>query len=247
MNIRSFNGAQVAMTFAFCLILPGQVLAQDQQLVDRAKGAAKVIANLVADPKLSPPSKLLRTSYCVSAIPSVKEAAFIVGGSAGYGLVSCRTAEGWSFPSYMGIKGGSVGLQIGGQGQQVVLLFMDPKAPKAVANTNFQMGGKASVAAGPVGSSISAQSSIKEGTDIYSYSKKGAGAFAGISLNGMNYEVDDEGNRKMYPEGLVPVTKDKSPDVAWLLSHAAAGKEPAGVKVFINTLNERLGPGTLPK
>lgn len=220
--------------------------AQDKQLENRARSAAQVIADLVSDPKLSPPNALLRTAYCVSAIPGLKEAAFIVGGAVGYGMVSCRTSGGWSYPSYVGLKGASAGFQIGGQEQAVVLLFMNRNAPRAVANTNFQIGGKASVAAGPIGSSISAQSSVKEGTDIYSYSKKGAGLFAGIALEGMNYEIDDKGNRTMYPSSF-PTGADKSPSTAYLLATPAGDDLPAPLRVFVDALTQRLGPGTLPK
>ncbi|MDH5315143.1 MAG: lipid-binding SYLF domain-containing protein [Gemmatimonadota bacterium] len=225
---------------------PSRAAAQDQQLENRARSAARVIADLVSDPKLSPPNSLLRTAHCVSAIPGVKEAAFVVGGAVGYGMVSCRTSGGWSYPSYMGLKGASAGFQIGGQEQAVVLLFMNSDAPKTVANTNFQIGGKASVAAGPIGSSISAQSSVKESADIYSYSRKGAGLFAGIAMQGMNYEIDDKGNRTMYPSSFA-TSKDKSPSAAYLLSTTAGSDLPAALRVFVDMLNQRLGPGTLPK
>ena len=248
MQVSSIAGCQLVMIGALLAGPPGTpvAVAQDQQLENRARSAAQVIADLVSDPKLSPPNTLLRTAYCVSVIPGLKEAAFVVGGAVGYGMVSCRTSSGWSYPSYVGLKGASAGFQIGGQEQAVVLLFMNSNAPRSVANTNFQVGGKASVAAGPIGSSISAQSSVKEGADIYSYSKKGAGLFAGIAMEGMNYEIDDKGNRTMYPSSF-PTGTDKSPSAAYLLSTPAGDDLPASLRVFVNALTQRLGPGTLPK
>ena len=106
----------------------------------------------------------------------------------------------------------------------------------------FQIGGQASVAAGPVGSTIGANTDFKKGSAIYSYSTKGAGLFAGVSLAGSDVRVDDKGNRTAYPEGSVPVKSDKSPDVAALLKTQAEAKNtPAIVQPFTAALNKRIG------
>src|SRR2546422_5254686 len=35
-----------------------------------------------------------------------------LGGKVGFGLASCRTPAGWSLPTFVGLKGGTLGLQI---------------------------------------------------------------------------------------------------------------------------------------
>jgi lipid-binding SYLF domain-containing protein len=214
---------------------------KEDKLEDRAKSAAHVLANLVSDPKNAPPNKLLRSAVCMAIIPSVKTGAFVVGGQVGYGLASCRVGNGWSFPTYISLKAGSVGFQIGGSATDVALIFTHDDAPKLIAGSNFEIGGQASVAAGPVGSTIGANTDFKEGSSIYSYSTKGAGLFAGVSLAGSSVKVDDKGNRRAYPEGSVPVKGDKSPDVAALLKTPAEGKAPAIVKPFTDALQARIG------
>jgi lipid-binding SYLF domain-containing protein len=214
---------------------------QDEKLDARAKSAAQVLANLVKDPKNAPPNKLLQSAVCLAAIPSVKEAAMVVGGKVGYGLAACRVGERWSLPSYMALKAGSVGFQIGGQATDVVLVFTHADAPALIAGSNFELGGQASVAAGPVGSTIGAGTDFSKGSAIYSYSTKGAGAFAGVSLAGSKYEVDSKANRTAYPSAAVPTKSDKSPDVAWLLKTSAGKDTPAGVKPFVDALNQRIG------
>lgn len=214
---------------------------QDEKLEDRAKKAAKVLANLVADPKNAPPNKLLQSAECIAAVPGVKEAAMVVGGKVGYGLASCRVGDGWSLPSYMSLKAGSVGFQVGGQATDVVLIFPHADARELVAKSNFELGVGASVAAGPVGSTIGAGTDFKKGDAIYTYATKGAGLFAGVSLAGSNFGLDDKGNRTAYPAGSVPTKTDKSPDVSYLLKTRAGAETPAMVKPFTDALQERIG------
>lgn len=214
---------------------------QEEKLEDRAKKAARVLANLVADPKNAPPNKLLQSAECIAAVPGVKEAAVVVGGKAGYGMASCRVGSGWSLPSYMSLKAGSVGFQIGGQETDVVLIFPHADARELIAKSNFELGAGASVAAGPVGSTIGAGTDFKKGAAIYTYATKGAGLFAGVSLSGSNYGVDDKGNRTAYPAGSVPTKTDKSPDVSHLLKTAAGAQTPETVKPFVDALHERIG------
>ena len=214
---------------------------KQDKLEDRAKSAAHVLANLVSDPKNAPPNKLLRSAVCMAIIPSVKTGAFVVGGQVGYGLASCRVGNGWSFPTYISLKAGSVGFQIGGSATDVALIFTHDDAPQLIAGSNFEIGGQASVAAGPVGSTIGANTDFKKGSSIYSYSTKGAGLFAGVSLAGSSVKVDNKGNRRAYPEGSVPVKGDKSPDVAALLKNPAGPKTPEIVKPFTDALQQRIG------
>jgi lipid-binding SYLF domain-containing protein len=214
---------------------------QDEKLEERARKAALVLANLVADPKNAPPNKLLQAAECIAVVPSVKEAAMVVGGKAGYGLASCRVGDGWSLPSYMSLKAGSVGFQIGGQATDVALIFPHADARELIAKSNFELGAGASVAAGPVGSTIGAGTDFKKGAAIYTYATKGAGLFAGVSLSGSNYGVDDKGNRTAYPAGSVPTKTDKSPDVSHLLKTRAGAETPAMVTPFTDALHQRIG------
>jgi lipid-binding SYLF domain-containing protein len=149
--------------------------------------------------------------------------------------------SGWSLPSYMSLKAGSVGFQIGGQETDVVLIFPHADARELIAKSNFELGAGASVAAGPVGSTIGAGTDFKKGAAIYTYATKGAGLFAGVSLSGSNYGVDDKGNRTAYPAGSVPTKTDKSPDVSHLLKTAAGAQAPETVKPFVDALHERIG------
>jgi lipid-binding SYLF domain-containing protein len=240
MRARQVSALAVA-TLALAATSANAQDSKEDKLEDRAKSAAHVLANLVSDPRNAPPNKLLRSAVCMAIVPSVKSAAVVVGGQVGYGLASCRVGAGWSLPTYISLKAGSVGFQIGGSATDVALIFTHDDAPRVLAGNNFQIGGQASVAAGPVGSTIGANTDFKAGSSIYSYSTKGAGLFAGVSLAGSDVHIDDKGNRTAYPEGSVPVGSDKSPDVAALLKTPADARTPAIVKPFTDALQKRIG------
>jgi lipid-binding SYLF domain-containing protein len=96
-----------------------------------------------------------------------------------------------------------VGFQIGASSTDLVLLFMREKNIRDVLDGEFTLGGNASVAAGPVGRTGSADTSAKLDAEIYSYSRS-RGAFAGVSLDGSKLYVDKSGNAKYYGDAATP-------------------------------------------
>src|SRR6266436_6288615 len=81
----------------------------------RLADAATVLKEIHAAPDKDIPQDLWEKAHCVAVIPSVKKAAFIVGGEYGKGVLSCRAGAEWSAPSFLELQKGSVGFQIGGE------------------------------------------------------------------------------------------------------------------------------------
>jgi lipid-binding SYLF domain-containing protein len=151
------------------------------------------------------PANLLDEAECVVVLPGVKKAALGFGARFGYGAASCRTEQGrgaWGRPLMMGLKGGSFGLQIGGQEVDLVLLFMNAKGIDYLLRNKFTLGADASIAAGPLGRSAEAATDAQMRAEILSYSRS-RGLFAGISLEGAVLKRDEEANRHVYGGGLV--------------------------------------------
>lgn len=136
---------------------------------------------------------LLKKAKAVAIFPSVFKAGFIVGGQGGTGLVLSRTKNGsWTGPAFYTLAGASVGLQIGASSTDFMLMIMTDNGLKGILKGHAKLGGDASVAAGPVGRSVSGGSTFAgKGSDIYSYSMS-AGAFAGVSLDGSGLEFDQK-------------------------------------------------------
>src|ERR671937_2390619 len=91
----------------------------------RLHNATAVLTELRSTPDKGIPEDLWNKAECVAVIPSVKKAAFIIGGEYGKGVMSCRTGKNWSAPVFLELEKGSWGLQIGGQEIDLVMLVMN--------------------------------------------------------------------------------------------------------------------------
>src|SRR4029077_8323438 len=143
------------------------------------------------------PQEVLGSAECVAVVPSLLKGGFIVGGRFGRGLASCRTPKGWSAPAFFTVKGGSVGLQIGGQAVDLVMLIMNNDGMQHLLSSQFSLGADASVAAGPVGRHAEGNTDWKMRAQVLTYSRA-RGVFAGISLNGAVIKQDKDSTREFY-------------------------------------------------
>jgi len=224
---------------ALAALVPVVARAQAQpegKLAERAQRAGEILGELVREPDHSPPQSLLRRATCVAAVPEVLQVGLGIGGKVGFGLASCRTATGWSLPTFIALKGGTFGFQIGGQAADVVLVFLNRNAPRLIASTSFDLGGQASLAAGPVGRNLSAETDYKLNAEIYSYSRT-KGLFAGINLAGTKWEIDSKANRTVYRAGR---TGKGSVDVERLLSTSGM-RGPQLIQSFLTSLRQNIG------
>jgi SH3 domain-containing YSC84-like protein 1 len=147
------------------------------------------------------PQDLLDKAHCVIVIPSAVKAAFVIGASYGRGVMVCRTgadARGpWGAPAMYALEGASLGFQIGGQATDHTLLVMNSHGVNSLLHSKVRLGGDLSVAAGPVGRDLSADTDAYLRTEILSYSRA-RGVFAGVSLEGSTLRPDNDANRELY-------------------------------------------------
>ena len=97
----------------------------------------------------------------------------------------------------LSVRGGSFGLQIGGQAIDVIMLVMNKKGMKFLTSDKFTLGVDASVAAGPVGRATSAETNATMRSEILTYSRA-RGLFVGVTLKGAVVKRDEKGNRQLY-------------------------------------------------
>ena len=178
--------------------------ADKQKDEDRLSKSGTVLKEILGIPD-NVPENLLAKADCVIVFPSVLKAAFIVGGSYGRGVMTCRTGkdfEGpWGAPTMMALEGGSIGFQAGGQATDFVLLVMNDRGANAILSSKVKLGGDASAAAGPVGRDASAETDVTMRAEILSYSRA-RGLFAGVSLAGSTVRPDGNANEKVYGRKL---------------------------------------------
>lgn len=120
----------------------------------------------------------------VLVFPQVLKGGFVVGGEGGTGVLLAKAGNGeWSYPGFYSMGAGSVGLQIGAQKSELMLLIMTGKGLSAVLDSRVKVGGDISGAVGPYGAGAEASTTANLNADILSYSAA-EGAFIGASIEG---------------------------------------------------------------
>lgn len=151
------------------------------------------------------PAELLDKAECVIVFPSVKKFAIGIGGSYGRGAITCRSGKNfggaWSAPAMFALEGGNIGIQLGGQATDFVLLVMNTKGADSVLGSKVKLGVDAAAVAGPKGRTAAAQTDIVLKAEILSYSRS-RGAFAGVALEGSTLRSDGGANRNLYGRRL---------------------------------------------
>jgi lipid-binding SYLF domain-containing protein len=192
-------------TAIFCLVWLSAasafaaVLSKDE--VKRLNDSVSILSELRSVPDKGIPDRVWDKAQCVLVIPSMKKAAFVVGGEYGSGVMSCRDANGWSAPVFMQIAKGSWGLQIGAQQVDLVLLAMNERGVEKLLADKVSLGADVSVAAGPVGRSASAATDAQLSAELISYSRS-QGLFAGIDVSGGVLRPDKDADARAYGAGV---------------------------------------------
>lgn len=169
-----------------------------QVVVDNAN---RTLKNFIADPDMVWFRNNLGKARGLLIVPKLGRGGFIVGGSGGRGLLLGRDSQTgrWSEPAFYTMGSASIGLQIGGDVSQVILVVMSNKGLDAMLSTKAQLGADMSVAAGPVGTGTKAAT-----TDILAFSRS-KGAFAGLTVEGSIIEPDDTRNAAYYGKAASPL------------------------------------------
>jgi len=219
-------GSALACLLMSTVCFAGQKQSKDyRDAVSQSAKAARVFREIMRAPDKSVPRDILDGAECVAVFPEVLKAGFVFGARGGRGVASCRTKNGWSAPAFFNLKGGSVGLQIGAQSTDFVLLFMNQNGFNKLMGDKFEVGGDASVAAGPVGRQAGASTNIRMDAEILSYSRS-KGLFAGLELKGVVITSDDDDMQAVYGEGAKAKTVLRQGSVT----------APADVRAYPTTL-----------
>jgi len=121
------------------------------------------------------------------------EGAIVFGASSAQGTLVRRLPAGWSAPLAVDLFSGTVGLQIGGQSREFVLLFMTE-----AAIDRFTQEGNAPLARAS-GTAFDASGAASAGTppDIISLTRAG-GLFGSLAVGGLGVRINDSLNRETY-------------------------------------------------
>jgi lipid-binding SYLF domain-containing protein len=132
--------------------------------------------------------ELVKASKGILVMPNVKKAAFIVGGEYGQGALRV----GGKSVDYYNTISGSIGLQIGGQAKDIILLFMTDEALKQFrASKGWEAGVDGNVALITIGAGGRADTrTLKDPIVGFVFDAKGL--IADISLKGAKFSKVDK-------------------------------------------------------
>ena len=179
------------------LLCPAAFAQDREKQLQRVEDAGDILQEIMEAPDKGIPHEIIASAKCVAIVPSLVKAGFVVGGEYGHGVASCRTKDGWSTPAFFGIKGGTFGLQIGGQAVDLVMLIMNNRGMRSLISSKFELGADASVAAGPIGRHAEGATDWKMIAQVLTYSHS-RGVFAGLTLKGALISQDAGDTRLFY-------------------------------------------------
>jgi len=187
-------------TALLCALLLSTLTQAQEHEKDRLKHSGEVLQEILNIPDDLPKS-VLDKSECVIVIPSVKKFALGIGGNYGRGAMTCRGGANftgaWGPPAMVALEGGNIGLQLGGQATDFVLLVVNPKGIDSILRSKVKLGADAAAAAGPKGRDAQAATDVLMHAEILTYSRS-RGLFAGISLDGSTLRPDNSASEKVY-------------------------------------------------
>jgi len=173
----------------------------DSEEAGRIRESVVVLDEIMKASDSAIPDSILRKAAGIAIFPGTIRAGFIVGGMRGRGILSARTESGWSSPTFMTITGGSIGLQIGGQATDIVLVIQNQRGLENLIRNQFKFEADAAAAAGPVGREAELATDLQLRAEILSYSRA-RGLFAGVTLGGSTVRIDVDANERFYGSRL---------------------------------------------
>lgn len=211
---------------------------QFNHAVVRSQDAAKIIELLNEMRDTGFPKELVDKSEAVAVFPLVtREAMLFTVTTQGYGVISTRTAEGWSLPAFYRFAGGGYTGTFADEAQMaVVLLFMTRDAVSWFEKGGVALTNKKKALAGPLGTITEERRKELEGVQILAY------AYLNGKLNGTAL-----GKSFWEKFGLNPDNNINKPIYGMKGREVLAGKRvetasiPAGIPAFQQVLEKYHG------
>jgi lipid-binding SYLF domain-containing protein len=167
---------------------------EQQDLVDRATLTVQEMMGAREGHDARP---LLQKARGVLICPDLFKAGFVIGGQGGNCVLAGRGPQLWSFPAFYSLSAGSLGLQVGIQDSQLMLIVLSQRALQALIDNQFQFGGEAGLAFATLGTGVQGGSTAALQADVVAFARS-RGLFAGLSLNGSVISVLSAWNAAYY-------------------------------------------------
>jgi lipid-binding SYLF domain-containing protein len=206
--------------YLLSLMLAATITAAGAEDTTARLGKATAVLNKMTQSGHDIKAGELAGADCVVVIPGFKKGAVVVGVGHGRGFISCRNSGNWSAPGAITLDSGSVGVQLGGEEMDIVILSMDSSLRSKLLSDRFALGSDASAA---WGNGASAHGDPNAKILLFGHTK---GAFAGFDLDGASLKPDDSGNKALYGK---PLSNGE------IIAGATA---PSGAQTFVASISQ---------
>ncbi|MGH9967001.1 MAG: hypothetical protein ACREBG_04080 [Pyrinomonadaceae bacterium] len=203
--------------------------------VVRSQDAAKIIELLNEMRDTGFPKELVDKAEAVAVFPLVKKDVLLFTVTTqGYGVISTRTAEGWSLPAFYRFAGGGYTGKFADEAQMaVILLFMTKDAVSWFEKGGVPLTNQKKALAGPLGNITNEQRKELEGAQILAYAYNN-GKLNGTALGKSFWQAfglnpDNNINRPLYGLKGREVLAGKKVETASI---------PAGISAFQQILEK---------
>ncbi len=142
-----------------------------------------------------------------------------IGGSGGDGILIAKTEKGWSGPVAITTQGGTLGIDVGGTDNDIVILLMKDGVVSKWGNGDHFSSASAGAVMGPKGGATLDASMKDRDFNVYIWNK---GAKLGVNFGGFDVDINDEANADYYSKPMVSA-KDILNDIAVVPEAKKAG------------------------
>lgn len=193
--------ALVLLCVLLCFSSPAAAtdsLSESQALVLKSQAVFKSFMN---DPGMTWFHENVHHAHGILIVPQMLRGGFIIGGSGGSGVLLIRSRKNgsWSYPAFYTVGSLSLGLQVGADASELVLLIMTEAGANAMLSTELKVGADISVAAGPMGQNAKAQTA-----DVLAFGRA-QGVFGGVSVEGAVISPRNTWNSAYYGGWFTPM------------------------------------------
>jgi len=181
------------------ILLPLTVSAEEAKSKKIVNLATQAVNNFSTDPDMQWFRDNMHKAKGILILPQQVKAGFFIGGSGGSGVLLIQTkGQTWSDPAFYTMGSGTIGLQIGGEVSEIILMINSEKGVDSLLTSSFKLGGDVSVAAGPTGMGGKLQT-----VDVLAFSRT-KGAYVGINLEGAVIKIREDYNSEYYGKQTSP-------------------------------------------
>jgi SH3 domain-containing YSC84-like protein 1 len=171
------------------------VINQATETVQRFKGM----------PDLKAFADYMPAARGIVVLPSVIKGGFMLGGEAGNGVLLVKSEDGsWSPPAFYALGAASLGIQMGLQDTEIILVLRSNGAVSAILDHQGKFGADAGVTIGTLGQGAELSTTTNIGLDILAFANSKIGLFGGAAFEGAVLARRVDLNEAYYGKGATP-------------------------------------------